>query len=63
MFGLGFPEFIIIMVIVVLIFGAGKLPELGAAVGKSIKGFKKAVSEPDRKEVRSPDDGAADKTS
>lgn len=53
MFGLGVPELIIIMVIVVLIFGAGKLPEIGGAIGKSIKGFKKAIHEPEAKETLS----------
>jgi sec-independent protein translocase protein TatA len=61
MFGLGFPELIIIMVIVVLIFGAGKLPEIGGAIGKSIKGFKKAVSEPEGKDVLSSKDDVKDK--
>ncbi|OPX99140.1 MAG: Sec-independent protein translocase protein TatA [Syntrophorhabdus sp. PtaU1.Bin002] len=51
MFGLGMPELIIIMVIVLLIFGAGKLPEIGGAVGKAIKGFKKSVKEPDEIDV------------
>ena len=61
MFGLGFPELIIIMVIVVLIFGAGKLPEIGGAIGKSIKGFKKAMSDSDGKEVLSSKDDIKDK--
>jgi sec-independent protein translocase protein TatA len=39
---LGWQELAIIMVIVIIIFGAGKLPEIGGAVGKSIKEFKKA---------------------
>jgi len=51
MFGLGMPELIIIMVIVLLIFGAGKLPEIGGAIGKEIKGFKKSVREPDEIDV------------
>lgn len=51
MFGLGMPELIIIMVIVLLIFGAGKLPEIGGAIGKAIKGFKKSVREPDEIDV------------
>jgi sec-independent protein translocase protein TatA len=50
MFGLGAPELIIILVIVVLIFGAGKLPEVGGAIGKAIKGFKKSVAEPEEDE-------------
>jgi len=51
MFGLGMPELIIIMVIVLLIFGAGKLPEIGGAIGKGIKGFKKSMREPDEIDV------------
>ncbi len=51
MFGLGFPELVIILVIVILIFGAGKLPEIGGALGKTIKGFKKASKESDEKEI------------
>lgn len=46
MFGsLGFTELILILVIVLIIFGAGKLPQLGEGVGKAIKGFKKSVQE------------------
>ncbi len=46
MFGsLGFTELILILVIVLIIFGAGKLPQLGEGVGKAIKGFKKSLQE------------------
>ena len=46
MFGsLGFTELILILAIVLIIFGAGKLPQLGEGVGKAIKGFKKSVHE------------------
>lgn len=46
MFGsLGFTELILILMIVLIIFGAGKLPQLGEGVGKAIKGFKKSVHE------------------
>jgi sec-independent protein translocase protein TatA len=40
---------IIILVIVLIIFGSGKLPELGSSIGKAIRGFKKAMAEPDEK--------------
>lgn len=48
MFGsLGFTELILILFIVLIIFGAGKLPQLGEGVGKAIRGFKKSVNEAD----------------
>ena len=48
MFGsLGFTELILILFIVLVIFGAGKLPQLGEGIGKAIKGFKKSVHEAD----------------
>lgn len=43
--GLGMPELIIILVIILIIFGAGKLPEIGSGIGKGIKNFKKATRE------------------
>jgi sec-independent protein translocase protein TatA len=48
MFGsFGMPELMVILVIILIIFGAGKLPEIGGAIGKGIKNFKKAIHEPD----------------
>jgi sec-independent protein translocase protein TatA len=47
MFGLGMPELIVILVIIVIIFGAGKLPEIGSGIGKGIKNFKKATRDED----------------
>jgi sec-independent protein translocase protein TatA len=44
--GIGMPELLVILVIILIIFGAGKLPEIGAGLGKGIKNFKKATSEP-----------------
>jgi sec-independent protein translocase protein TatA len=49
MFGLGMPELIIIMVIFLIVFGAGKLPEIGAGMGKAIKNFKDSTSEIEQK--------------
>lgn len=45
MFGLGWTELTIIMVIIMIIFGVGKLPEVGAGLGKGIREFKKATKE------------------
>ena len=47
--GLGMPELIIILVIILIIFGAGKLPEIGAGLGKGIKNFKSATKNPEIK--------------
>ena len=49
MFGIGMPELIIILVIILIIFGAGKLPEIGAGMGKAIRNFKGAANEPESK--------------
>lgn len=45
MFGLGMPELVIILVIALVIFGAGKLPEIGAGLGRAITGFRKSLSD------------------
>lgn len=50
MFGLGTQELLIILVLVMVIFGAGKLPQVGAALGKGIRNFKAGVNEADSKE-------------
>ena len=41
MFGIGMPELIVILVIILIIFGAGKLPQIGEGLGKGIRNFKK----------------------
>lgn len=45
MFGIGTTELILILVIILIIFGVGKLPSIGSGVGQAIKNFKKASSE------------------
>lgn len=52
MFGLGVQELVIILVIALIIFGPGKLPQIGSGLGKAIRDFKKAVTgeEPEKPE-------------
>jgi sec-independent protein translocase protein TatA len=61
MFGFGMPELIVILVIVMVIFGAGKLPEIGSALGKSIKNFKRASEGKDEIEIKARKDEEAKK--
>jgi len=51
MFGIGMPELLVILVIILIIFGAGKLPEIGAGMGKAIRNFKSATADPLKKDV------------
>ncbi len=54
MFGVGMPELLVILVIVLIIFGAGKLPQIGEGLGKGIRNFRKATSkEPEEIDVAS----------
>ncbi len=59
MLGLGMQELIIVLIIVVILFGASRLPELGKGMGSFIKNFKKATSEPEEIDV-TPKDEAED---
>ncbi len=59
MFGIGMPELIIILIIILIIFGAGKLPEIGSGIGKGIKNFKKATNQA-QEEIEAPDDDKDD---
>ncbi len=47
MFGIGTTELIIILVIILIIFGVGKLPSIGTGIGQAIKNFKKATTDTD----------------
>jgi len=49
--GIGPTELIILLVIILIVFGAGKLPEIGGALGKGLKNFKKATREPDELDI------------
>ena len=60
MFGIGMPELIIILVIILIIFGAGKLPEIGGGMGKAIRNFRSATKETEEKK---PDEIDGDKPS
>ena len=51
MYGIGIQELLVILVIVVIIFGARKLPEVGAGLGKAIRNFRRASVEPDEIDI------------
>lgn len=60
MFGLGFGEILVILLVLVLLFGASKLPQLGAGLGEGIKNFRKAFREigQDGEKLPPPQEGA-----
>lgn len=51
MFGLGTQELLIILVLVMIIFGAGKLPQVGSSLGKGLRNFKKGMNETDEEDI------------
>ena len=54
MFGrLGAPELVVIFLVALIVFGPSKLPEFGKSLGEAIRGFKKAVNEPDKTPIDS----------
>ena len=55
MMGIGFPELMIILVIIMIIFGAGKLPEIGSAFGNSIRNFKKSMKDAEQENEKLPE--------
>ena len=55
---IGFMELMVILVIVLVLFGARRVPEIGASIGKGIREFKKNINEADR-EIRSPSPSAS----
>lgn len=56
MMGLRLPELLIILVVLLLVFGANKIPQLGDALGRGIRNFKKASNEDDAIDVTPKDD-------
>ena len=60
--GIGMPELIVILVIVLVVFGAGRLPEIGSALGKSIKNFKRASDGKDEIEIKPKQEDDANKS-
>lgn len=50
---LGAPELIVIFVVALVVFGPSKLPEFGKSLGEAIRGFKKAINEPDKTPIES----------
>ena len=50
-FGMGFGELVLVLIIVVVVFGATKLPQLGDGLGKAIKNFKRAINSQDEIDV------------
>jgi len=58
--GIGFPELMIILVIIMIIFGAGKLPEIGSAFGNSIRNFKKSMKDAEQENEELPEGSTAE---
>mgnify|MGYP001329758422 CR=1 FL=1 len=62
MFGLGAPELLLILIIALVVFGPGKLPTIGRALGKSLREFKEAVNTDETKEIVDKTEKAGEKS-
>ena len=60
MFGLGIGELLVILVIVLIVFGAGKLPQIGEGLGRGIRGFRREIGKPDEIDVTPGGDEGSD---
>ena len=52
MFNIGMPELLVVLAIVVILFGAARLPEIGTAIGRAIRGFKKGLHESEKDDTK-----------
>ena len=57
--GLGPTELIIVLVIILVVFGAGKLPDIASGLGKGLRDFRKVMHEPDEPEPREPPEASS----
>ena len=48
---IGFPELVLILIVVLIVFGAGRLPEIGEGLGKGIRSFKRAMGDEEHKSI------------
>lgn len=60
MFGIGAQELLLILLVVLVIFGANKLPEIGGGLGRAIRNFRRASTEPDEIDITPKDKKPAD---
>lgn len=60
MFGIGLQELLVILLIVLIVFGAKRLPELSGSLGKAIRNFRRSMSEPDEIDI-TPNNNAQDR--